>query len=282
MDFSSIDWNAMWMAESGKSHWSTNSQKELWNKRAGSFSERINRVMEGKEELDKDDYISKMLARIEIKPGWSVLDIGCGPGTLAIPMAKKAQSLVALDISSEMLKHLRANARKSSLDNIRYINSAYQEAFKDNLVEKQDVVVASRSMMSGDIRETLTQVINIARQAAYITFPIIHLPFDWEAYKAIGRQGKKQPSFVYVYNMLIQMGIEANVEILNSKVKVQFSGIDEAVDQLQWRTDPFTPPELVKLKAFLASQFAAQKGQPVFTHEGYSKWALIWWRNYVS
>jgi ubiquinone/menaquinone biosynthesis C-methylase UbiE len=78
MDFKNIDWNAMWKAESASSHWDKSPQKELWNKRAASFCSRINRVEDGKSGLDKDDYISKMLERIDIKPDWSVLDIGCG------------------------------------------------------------------------------------------------------------------------------------------------------------------------------------------------------------
>ena len=90
MDFNAIDWNAMWQAEAARSDWKQASSKDLWNNRAESFSQSISQAVDGHDELDKDDYISKMLARIEIKPEWSVLDIGCGPGTLAIPLAKKA------------------------------------------------------------------------------------------------------------------------------------------------------------------------------------------------
>jgi hypothetical protein len=74
------------------------------------------------------------------------------------------------------------------------------------------------------------------------------------------------------------MGIEANVEILRSKVRVQFPGIQEAIDDLQWRTYLFTADEIVKPLSFLEKEFAEQKGAPVFTHEGKSRWALIWWK----
>ena len=278
MNFNSIDWNSLWQEESAHSHWNKTSQKDLWNKRAESFNKRISRVVEGKEGLDKDDYISKILARIEVKPEWSVLDIGCGPGTLAIPLAKKVKSVTALDISSEMLKHLKANADNDGLNNIRYLNASWQEAFTAKLVGTHDVVVASRSLMSGDMKEAISNIISIAGQAAYLTFPIIHLPFDWEVYKAIGRDGKKHPPYIYIYNMLYQMGIRANVEILCSRIKVQFPSIEETIDDLQWRTDPFTAEEKTKLIEFLKKKFAEQKDAPVFTHEGYSKWALIWWK----
>jgi predicted TPR repeat methyltransferase len=278
MDFKTIDWNALWQAESSNSNWTKTPQKELWNKRADSFSQRINRVVEGKENLDKDDYISKMLDRIEVQPGWTVLDIGCGPGTLAIPLAKKARSVSALDISSEMLKHLKSNAAKSGLDNIHYLNIAWQDAFAEKVLDRHDVIVASRSLMSGNMQNALSCIVPLARQAAYLTFPIIHLPFDWEAYKAIGRQGKKHAPYIYVYNMLYQMGITANVEILYSRIKVQFSSIEDAIESIQWRTEPFSVEEKSRLIGFLEKKFAEQKGSPFYTHEGFSRWALIWWK----
>jgi hypothetical protein len=81
--------------------------------------------------------------------------------------------------------------------------------------------------------------------------------------------------------MLYQMGIMANVEILRSKVKVQFPNIEEAIKDLQWRTEPFTPDEKVELQQFLVRKFESQKNSAVFIHEGFSEWALIWWKKQV-
>lgn len=278
MDYNSIDWNTLWQEESAQSHWNKTSPKELWDKRADSFSKRISRVVNDPEGLDKDDYISKLLAKIEVKPDWSVLDIGCGPGTLTIPLAKKVKTVTGLDISSEMLKHLKANADTNNLKNISYLNSSWQDAFDGKKVSEFDVVVASRSLMSGNMKSAISSINSIARQAAYLTLPIIHLPFDWEVYKAIGRSGKKHAPYVYFYNLLYQMGILGNIEILNSKVKVQFPDIETAIEDLQWRTEPFNQDELKLLREFLEKKIVKQKGSSVITHEGYSKWALIWWR----
>ena len=132
--------------------------------------------------------------------------------------------------------------------------------------------------MSGDMKSAIVRINSIARQAVYITFPIIHLPLDFEVYKAIGRNGNKHAPYIYIANMLYQMGILANVEILRSKVKVQFPNIEETIKDLQWRTEPFTSDEKVKLRQFLEQKFASQKNSAVFTHEGFSLWALIWWR----
>ena len=50
------------------------SPRELWDKRADSFGKRVKAGAAG----DKQDYISQMLERIEVGPGWTVLDFGCG------------------------------------------------------------------------------------------------------------------------------------------------------------------------------------------------------------
>jgi predicted TPR repeat methyltransferase len=280
MDFNSIDWNALWQAETARSGLHKSSPKDLWDRRAESFSRRINRVMNGQEGLDKDDYIYKMLSLIEVEPAWTVLDIGCGPGTLTIPLARKVKKVTALDVSEEMLKHLRANAAANGLTNIDYLASSWQEAFSGRLVGAHDVVVASRSLMSGDMQEALKYIDSITRQAAYLTFPVVHLPFDWEIYRVIGRDSKKHAPYIYIYNLLYRLGILANVEILYSKVKVQFATIAAAIDDLQWRTEPFTAAEKATLTAYLETEFAKQKDAPVFTHEGYSQWVLIWWRKH--
>jgi precorrin-6B methylase 2 len=278
MDYNSIDWNSMWEEESGRSPFNKQSPKDLWDKRAANFNKRISRAVDGKEDLDKDDYISQILAKIEVRPEWSLLDIGCGPGTLTIPLARKIKTVEALDISSEMIKHLKTNAENAGLNNIRYINSSWQDAFNQKKLDHYDVIVASRSLMSGNMKEAISNINDIMRQAVYLTLPVIHLPFDWEVYKAIGRNGKKHAPYVYFYNLLYQMGILANIEILRSRVKVQFSNIETAIEDLRWRTEPFTPEELVKLKSFLNSKFVEKNGSKEIIHEGYSKWALIWWK----
>jgi len=54
-----------------------------------------------------------LLDRVHLKPGMRVLDAGCGPGRLSIPMAKRVGDrglVVALDIQSAMLKKLKERA----------------------------------------------------------------------------------------------------------------------------------------------------------------------------
>jgi ubiquinone/menaquinone biosynthesis C-methylase UbiE len=153
MELSTIDWNTMWKESCGNSPWKGLSSKELWDRRAEKFNKRIDNVKSDGEKLDKDDYIYKMLARIETTQESTVLDIGCGPGTLAIPLAKKVKNITCLDISSEMLKHLKENAAKNDLANINYINCSWDDAAVGKDVEPHDIVVASRSLSPLDLKK---------------------------------------------------------------------------------------------------------------------------------
>ena len=75
MELSTIDWTTMWKEACGNSPWKGLSSRELWDKRAAKFNKRIDNVKTDGEKLDKDDYIYKMLARIETTPDGT--DIGC-------------------------------------------------------------------------------------------------------------------------------------------------------------------------------------------------------------
>src|SRR4030042_650619 len=45
-----------------------------------------------------------------VKPGERVLEIGCGPGTLALELARRGAQVLALDHNPEMLTYARGQA----------------------------------------------------------------------------------------------------------------------------------------------------------------------------
>jgi SAM-dependent methyltransferase len=50
------------------------------------------------------------LDKLEVAPGMRVLDVGCGPGRLSIPMAEAGATVVSLDLQPGMLRRLRQRA----------------------------------------------------------------------------------------------------------------------------------------------------------------------------
>ncbi len=79
-----IDWSLIWRESRKRRSCKSKGCKE-WNRKAASFARR-NRG---------SAYIDKLLPFIDVRDGETVLDVGCGPGTLALPLAKLAKNQIA-------------------------------------------------------------------------------------------------------------------------------------------------------------------------------------------
>jgi ubiquinone/menaquinone biosynthesis C-methylase UbiE len=60
--------------------------------------------------LGRIDRLKKLIASRWIEPGHTVLEIGCGTGTLAAMMAARGVSVVGIDVSDAMLAEFQKNA----------------------------------------------------------------------------------------------------------------------------------------------------------------------------
>jgi 2-polyprenyl-3-methyl-5-hydroxy-6-metoxy-1,4-benzoquinol methylase len=47
---------------------------------------------------------------LPLLPDDTLLDVGCGPGRLSVPLAQRVKSVTSLDVSEEVLKFCRKNA----------------------------------------------------------------------------------------------------------------------------------------------------------------------------
>lgn len=66
----------------------------------------------------------QIIQHLSLEPGMSVLDVGCGPGRLSIPVAKRIGpdgEVTAFDIQPAMLQRVRAKAQAENLRNIRFV-----------------------------------------------------------------------------------------------------------------------------------------------------------------
>jgi ubiquinone/menaquinone biosynthesis C-methylase UbiE len=64
-----------------------------------------------------------IIRRLNLAPGMRVLDVGCGPGRLAVPLAQALLpegEVVALDMQPGMIERARAKARRAGVTNIRF------------------------------------------------------------------------------------------------------------------------------------------------------------------
>jgi ubiquinone/menaquinone biosynthesis C-methylase UbiE len=74
--------------------------------------------------LAKASNAAVIVKSLELQEGMSVLDFGCGPGRVTIPLARQVGSLgkvVAFDIQQKMLEKVRKKAEQNNLFNIEYL-----------------------------------------------------------------------------------------------------------------------------------------------------------------
>ncbi len=63
-----------------------------------------------------------IVAQLQIQPGMKVLDAGCGPGRVTLPLARAVGStgqVLAVDLQPAMLEQVAAKARAQGLGNVR-------------------------------------------------------------------------------------------------------------------------------------------------------------------
>lgn len=67
-----------------------------------------------------------IVSNAHVKEGMKVLDMGCGPGRVVIPLAKAVGNqgvIVAMDIQEEMLKKVQSRVKKEGLSNVVYLHA---------------------------------------------------------------------------------------------------------------------------------------------------------------
>ncbi len=74
--------------------------------------------------------VDEVIAKLGLKPGDIVADIGSGSGAFSIPMAKAIAPngiLYAVDIDQAMLDHVAARAKEAGVSNLRTVLGEYDD-----------------------------------------------------------------------------------------------------------------------------------------------------------
>lgn len=214
-------------------------QAERWTKRADSFAADVDEERQRK----KTDYFFRLLDEAGFNPtGAKVLDIGCGPGSLSIPLAQAGAEVTSLDISSRMLDRLKARADLEDLK-IEVIESSWWSADIDafGLRKRFDLVIASMTPSIRDV-ETFERMIACSRNYCYFSNYIRadpeKIPSDLYV-KILGRAPNVHPffsGFIYPFIYLYTLGFRPIIRINHKDVKREQSWdevAEKTIDHLE-------------------------------------------------
>jgi ubiquinone/menaquinone biosynthesis C-methylase UbiE len=100
-----------------------------------------------------------------LKPGMTVLELGCGIGSFTRELARSGADVVAIDVSPELLEIAKANC---SASNVRYeIQNAYALNYSEDVF---DSVVGSSVLHHLEIEEALRDVYRVLKPSGTIYF----------------------------------------------------------------------------------------------------------------
>ncbi|MFA5871570.1 MAG: class I SAM-dependent methyltransferase [Parcubacteria group bacterium] len=71
-----------------------------------------------------DKMFSDIVDKFHLDGRGRLLDIGCGPGVLTVPLSKYFEEVIAVDIDSGMIKKGKRMAKEAGIQNIKWINKS--------------------------------------------------------------------------------------------------------------------------------------------------------------
>jgi SAM-dependent methyltransferase len=265
-----IDWRQAWIERSGRK--GLGNDQGYWNGRAEEFSKKT----------DHSTYAQVFLAYLGIEPGQSVMDMGCGSGTLAIPLARAGHPVLAADFSAAMLEAARLKAATEGLDNITIKKLDWDEDWiASGIAAKSvDVAIASRSTIVKDLQDAFQKLNQVAREKVCVTMATSHGPRSvTEILDYIGRPREFAPDCVYGLNLLFQMGYSPELRYVDSYKVDNFTTPEEALDYFRQMIDDLSATEERLLRRYLDEHLVHRGGDRPFEldHQRLIRWAFMSW-----
>lgn len=107
-----------------------------------------------------------------IKSNFNVLEIGAGPGSLTIPLAKMVNTVDSVEFSEKATQQLKVNLQEENLQNVEIIHKNWAEIDDEEIRDKYDLVVCSHFLWQmPDIETLLTRMENASRVCCAVIQP---------------------------------------------------------------------------------------------------------------
>ena len=259
-----LDWASFWAEKLA------NKIDKDWDKAAPGFYRRTK----------KEDYNDARFDKLILDENDTVLDVGCGEGSVTVPLARKVKSVIGLDSSPKMLEYLEKRAKDNDIKNIKTILKPIEE-IKYSEIGDVDVVVCSRSLNGIiPIEEVLMELDKIASKYVFITIfgpenKKIEKDFDRE----LGIKTEDFPDYNYFFNILFNMGIYANIERFDLNNYREYDSIEDAMDNGKFRLDIYSDEEKELLKDYLKRILSYdKKSKKYYNVKDKADWIMIWWK----
>lgn len=274
------DWNAEWMRLQESRRKADDSS--VWDTRAKHFRPK-----------ETAPYARDFIRLLALEPRESVLDMGCGGGSIALPLAQDAHPVIAADFSDMMIAALKEGIEHYALhDRVQPLKLAWDDDWKAAGIADKcvDVSFASRSIATHDLKAALVKLDRTARRRCCITLVSTAGPHqDMHIMNAIGASVTSTRDFIYAFNILTQMGALPRVDYIDSPRRDTFNSLEDGVTDFARMLEGGNEDKLARLRAYIAEHMVenpdvgkpGSKGVPqgryMLDHIRIIHWAFISW-----
>lgn len=223
--------------------------QEHWDERAKSFSFKD----------APDAYLRSFISKAGITGKETVLDMGCGTGSLAVALAAMGCSVIAADFSKGMLDRLCSKAAERGMlwergaselgsggstggdvelylsevqaGKILSLRMSWEDDWANYGLEEGsvDVAVASRSVITHDLEDSLKKLSAVARERACVTVGTGVSPrVDVRVARAMGLKLERHNDALFVFGIASDLGYEPTVSYIHSPRTKSYISPDEA------------------------------------------------------
>jgi predicted RNA methylase len=273
--FIEIDWNEVW-------------KSQMRRNKESSLGQDFNRIWKSKESAERSwkmyqenkDRIDETIAGTRFNAESNVLDIGAGPGALAIPFAGKVAHVTAVEPSDGMVSILKENVAKHGFENISIVQKLWEDVdIKADLNPPYDIVIASFSLVMPDIKAAIEKMVEASSRYIYLYWIAGEASWDiqhrelWP--RLHGRQYYGSPKCDVLYNVLYQMGIYPHMRTFLLQHKQRFSSLQQALESLSHQYLVKTPDQEAILYEYFV-KILKNEGSSVFLPASSIR-VKIWW-----
>ncbi|AKB35955.1 hypothetical protein MSSAC_1365 [Methanosarcina siciliae C2J] len=277
MDSDVIDWNEVWK-ETLEKQLKSNRNVDcatIWYSK-----ENARRFWRMFQDEKSREITGKRIEGMKLSPDSRVLDIGAGPGTLAIPISQRVAHVTAVEPSEGMISVMQENIKEYGIENIDPVHKDWEAVdVESDLSAPYDVVFASYSLGMKDIRTSVQKMLDASSKYVYLYWFAGETSWDMHSRKLWpllhGSEYQPAPKCDVLYNVLYDMGIYPNVNVFPFEHVHRFATLDEAVEDLKSYYNAKSDSQEAILRGYFEG--VLEKDNGALIQRGWSTRVKMWW-----